>query len=103
MKILTKIFEVRQREIEIEFPIYKVQHLDRVSIFTRVESPEKETKVRIKLDGTNIEVEFERPGFDGNCIDFTIGQGKYKSSSEEFNKALVLAADFISRIKTDKQ
>jgi hypothetical protein len=103
MKIQTRIFETREREIEIEFPIYKVQHLDSVSVFTMVESPEKETKVRIKMDGTNIEVEFERPCFDGNGIDFTTGQGKYKSSSEEFNKALALAADFISRIITDKQ
>lgn len=77
-----------EKEVDIEFPIYRKHWLDNSTIFMKVESEQKEISIHVYDDGQKIELEIERPSFWGT-EDYLLGKGEHKSSKEDFGKALI--------------
>ncbi len=76
-----------QKEVEIDFPIYRKHWLDNSTIYMKVENEEKQVNIHIYDDEKKIEFEIEKPSFWGS-EDYLLGKGKYKLSEEDFKKAI---------------
>lgn len=83
-----------EKEINIEFPIYRKHILDNSIIFMKVESVEKEISIDIHDDEQKAGIEIEKPSFFGS-EDYLLGKGEYKSSEEEFAEALKVLKSII--------
>jgi hypothetical protein len=77
-----------EKEVNVEFPIYRKHWLDNSTIFMKVESEEKEICIHVYDDEQKIELEIETPSFWGT-EDYLLGKGEHKSSKEEFEKAII--------------
>lgn len=76
-----------EKEINVEFPIYRKHWLENSTIYMKIESEEKEISIHIYDDKQTIELEIETPSFWGT-EDYLLGKGEHKSSKEEFEKAV---------------
>lgn len=86
MKIKIEENVKTQKEVEVEFPIYRKHWLDNSTIYMKVESQEKQINIHIYDDEKKIELEIKKPSFWGG-EDYLLGKGEYKSSEEDFKKA----------------
>jgi len=103
IKIIEKI--EREKEYDVNFPIYRQHDLSSVCdyerscvIYTRIE--ENLRAVHIELDGinkANIEIE-SKYVFKGDDINYHLGKEEHESSKEEFEKALKKAKEIITKI-----
>ena len=101
MKIKLKETIEQDQEFEVEFPIYREHAWPEfhVTIYTRIEENLK--AVHIEISGEyNVEVTVvEKYRFDGSCMDYHLGRGTYKSSKQDFDKALKKARELIDSIR----
>lgn len=76
-----------EKEVNVEFPIYRKHWLENSTIFMKLESDKKEISIHVYDDEQKIELEIEVPSFWGT-EDYLLGKGEHKSSKEDFEKAL---------------
>lgn len=87
-----------KKEVEVEFPIYREQWFDSSTIYTKVESEEKEVSIHLYENKTKAELEIETPRFWGSK-NYLLGEGEHKSSKEAFQKSVIELNKIISEIK----
>lgn len=76
-----------EREVNVEFPIYRKHCLDNSTIYMKIESDKKEISIHVYDDEKKIELEIETPSFWGN-EDYLLGKGEHKSTKDEFENAV---------------
>lgn len=106
IKLLETIKE--EKEIEIEFPIYRKLDVDSeyrsITIYTRIDQPgdKRMREVNILIDQNNrIEIELDNNYLfnQKDTIDYNLGRGQYASTKEEFDEAEKQAQKLLAMIK----
>lgn len=87
MKIIVKEEVLVEKEVEIEFPIYRKLMLENSTYYMKVISPEKEIGIHLFDNGNKAEIEIEEPNFIGEN-DYLLGCGEYSLSEKDFQNAI---------------
>ena len=74
-------------KIDVQFPIYRIHDLDSSTIYTKVESPEREISIHYYHAENKFEFQIREPSFYGS-IDYMLGMNEYKSDEGQFLRKL---------------
>ena len=96
MNIEISVNQRVKKIVDIEFPIYREQHLDNSTIYMKVESINKQVNIHYYFSEDKVEIEIARPTFWGS-EDYLLGLSEYKSSALLFNKAIESAKSILSK------
>jgi hypothetical protein len=95
------LFETKREpfSVEVEFPIYRRLDCDNCAIFTRINTDLSADHIHVYDDGKHVELEVvAHYNFDNSNPDYHLGKAEYKSSEEEFAKAVGQIAMLLSRV-----
>lgn len=106
MKIKMKDKVIIEKEIDVDFPIYRkhdvMSDYNNCVIYSKIANVDNElTLTSITLtDYNQVEIEIiNNHEFDGSSIDYHLGLGEYKSSEKEFKWALSKAQTLLDVCK----
>jgi len=105
MKVKINKVTKEQITVDVDLPIYRQQDLDSCTSYMKVFECENgelvEHDITISHSGAEVEIEIDRNYSFGNSgMDYSLGQGIYKCSEAEFNKAALNAKAILDEIAT---
>ena len=83
-----------EREVEVEFPIYREHGLEYGTYYSRIDEDGNCATIHIGCHG-DIDLEISKTDFKGDKVDYMLGRGMYASSEFAFLAALAKAKEFL--------
>lgn len=112
MKVTIKHTKREETEFDVEFPIYREHHMDGATSYMKValepDGSMTEFAVDIVLDehssasieDKSAEISVKKNyRFDSSGVDYSLGRGRYESSSAEFEEAVKIARSLLNAMK----
>jgi len=93
MKITIEETVKIKSEADVSFPIYSKRWIYNSTIYTKVESLDKQVSIHLYDDENRVELEVDEPSFWGNR-DYLLGEGQYRSDKDEFENAVYKLKSF---------